>query len=265
MRRQAAPSDAAQRAARHQPAGDDHAPFANRRRASPPSFPSVCPDSAPGSRPPAPACSAPAAGTCPGRKSAPALPAFPSMTATAAPAPNRMYATGWRLMNPSTSAFMMEACGEGSTARRSPGAASPNWNARASITMVRPTATEAAMHAQKLHLLLRGRRRAQPVARLEIRDGLPGNRKRRAHHPRQRHHEEHARGAGEAEAQQHNRRNDDGQHGHAGHRIARGGGDGVGGDAGEEEREHQRQRHARSGSPRATPTGCRDSRHGDAR
>ena len=63
----------------------------------------------------------------------------------AAPAPNRMYATGWRLMNPSTSAFMMEACGEGSTTRGSPGTASPNWKARASITMVSPTATEAAI------------------------------------------------------------------------------------------------------------------------
>ena len=39
---------------------------------------------------------------------------------------------------------MIEACGEASTARVSPGAASPNWNVCASITIVRPTATEAA-------------------------------------------------------------------------------------------------------------------------
>ena len=47
-------------------------------------------------------------------------------------------------MKPSTSAFMMEACGDGSTTRRSPGAASPNWKVCASMTMVRPAAMEAA-------------------------------------------------------------------------------------------------------------------------
>ena len=35
---------------------------------------------------------------------------------------------------------MIEACGEASTTRVSPGAASPNWNVRASITIVKPTA-----------------------------------------------------------------------------------------------------------------------------
>ena len=41
-------------------------------------------------------------------------------------------------MKPSTSDFMIAACGDGSTTRGSPGAASPNWNARESITIVRP-------------------------------------------------------------------------------------------------------------------------------
>ena len=35
------------------------------------------------------------------------------LTAIAAPAPKSTYATGCRLMKPSTSAFMMEACGDG--------------------------------------------------------------------------------------------------------------------------------------------------------
>ena len=47
-------------------------------------------------------------------------------------------------MKPSTSAFMMEAWGAASTARASPGTASPNWKARASSTMVRPLAAAAA-------------------------------------------------------------------------------------------------------------------------
>ena len=46
-------------------------------------------------------------------------------------------------MKPSTSDFMIAACGAGSTTRGSPGAASPNWNARASITIVRPAASAA--------------------------------------------------------------------------------------------------------------------------
>ncbi len=63
-------------------------------------------------------------------------------TAIIAPAPKSRYATGCRLMKPSTSAFMIEACGEASTTRVSPGAASPNWNVWASATMTRPTTTE---------------------------------------------------------------------------------------------------------------------------
>ena len=51
-------------------------------------------------------------------------------------------------MKPSTSAFMMDACGEGRTTRGSPGAASPNWNACASSTMVRPAAIAAAITAR---------------------------------------------------------------------------------------------------------------------
>jgi len=75
----------------------------------------------------------------------------------------------------------MEACGEGRTTRGSPGTASPNWNARASITMVRPTATDAAS-TPEFHFLLRRRRGTEPIAHFEIRDGLPGNRERGAHH-----------------------------------------------------------------------------------
>ena len=52
---------------------------------------------------------------------------------------------GWWLMKPFTSACMIEACGEASTGRASPSAASPNWKVRASMTMVRPTTTEAAI------------------------------------------------------------------------------------------------------------------------
>ena len=48
-------------------------------------------------------------------------------------------------MKPSTSAFMIEACGDGSTTRVSPGAASPNWKVCASITMVSPAAIDAAI------------------------------------------------------------------------------------------------------------------------
>ena len=153
---------------------------------------------------------------------------------------------------------MMEACGDGSTGRMSPGAASPNWNARASSTMVRPGHDRRRDDAQELHLLLRRRRRAQPVAGLEIGDGLPGDRKRRAHHARHRHHEEHARGARKPEPQQHHGRNDDGQHGHARHRIPRRGGDGVGGHRREEEREDQRQRQPAARSPPANPTDSRE-------
>jgi len=43
-------------------------------------------------------------------------------------------------MNPTTSSFIMDACGAASTTRRSPGAASPNWKALASNTMVSPAA-----------------------------------------------------------------------------------------------------------------------------
>jgi hypothetical protein len=39
---------------------------------------------------------------------------------------------------------MIDACGAASTVRVSPGAASPNWNARASSTIARPAATDAA-------------------------------------------------------------------------------------------------------------------------
>ena len=95
--------------------------------------------------------------------------------------------------------------------------------------------------AQELHLLLGGGRRAEPVAGLEVRDGLAGNRERGADHARDGHDEEHAGGAGEAEAEQDDGGNDDGQHGHAGDGIAGCGGDGVGGDGGEEEREDQSQ------------------------
>src|SRR5579864_8089561 len=48
-------------------------------------------------------------------------------------------------MNPCTSAFMIEACGEANTGRKSPGKASPNWKVRASITIVNPTAVAAAI------------------------------------------------------------------------------------------------------------------------
>ena len=67
------------------------------------------------------------------------------LTAIIAPAPKSSHATGWRLMKPCTSACMIDACGAASTARVSPGAASPNWNACASITIVRPTAIDEAM------------------------------------------------------------------------------------------------------------------------
>ena len=43
---------------------------------------------------------------------------------------------------------MIEACGAARTWRASPAAASPNWNAFASITMVRPTAIEEARTPQ---------------------------------------------------------------------------------------------------------------------
>ena len=99
-------------------------------------------------------------------------------------------------------------------------------------------------HSQKLDLLLRRRRGAQPVAGLEIGDGLARNRERRAHHAGDGHDEEHAGGTGDAEAQQHDGGNDDGEHGHAGHRVARRGGDGAGRHRGEEERKQQGERHA---------------------
>ncbi len=44
-------------------------------------------------------------------------PSISMITATAAPAPKSTQGTGWRLMNPSTSAFMIEACGDTSTGR----------------------------------------------------------------------------------------------------------------------------------------------------
>lgn len=66
-------------------------------------------------------------------------------TATNAPTANSVHATGCRLMKPDTSACMMEACGAASTARESPGAASPNWKACASMTTARPAAMEPAM------------------------------------------------------------------------------------------------------------------------
>ncbi len=46
-------------------------------------------------------------------------------------------------MKPSTSDFMIAAWGAGRTTRGSPGAASPNWKARASRTMVSPAETAA--------------------------------------------------------------------------------------------------------------------------
>ena len=98
--------------------------------------------------------------------------------------------------------------------------------------------------AEELHLLLRRRRGAEPVAGLEIGDGLAGDGQRGADHAGDRHHEEHAGRAGDAEAQQHDGGDDDGQHRHARHGIARGGGDGVGGHRSEEEREEQRQHEA---------------------
>src|SRR5664279_5810897 len=67
------------------------------------------------------------------------------MIAIAAPVPKRKYAIGCRFMNPSTIAFMIEACGAARTSRASPGAFSPNWNTRASMTIVSPTAIEAAI------------------------------------------------------------------------------------------------------------------------
>ena len=61
------------------------------------------------------------------------------MTAIMPPAAKSRYATGWRLMKPSTRAFMIDACGEARTDAVSPGAASPNWNVCASATITRPT------------------------------------------------------------------------------------------------------------------------------
>ena len=66
-------------------------------------------------------------------------------TAMTAPTVKRTHATGCRLMKPCTSACMIDACGAASTARVSPAAASPNWNACASITMARPAATDETM------------------------------------------------------------------------------------------------------------------------
>ena len=63
----------------------------------------------------------------PSAKISAGTPNISMMSAVMAPTPNNAYATGCWLMNPWTSAFMMEAWGDGSTARRSPGAASPNW------------------------------------------------------------------------------------------------------------------------------------------
>src|SRR5665811_1539397 len=48
-------------------------------------------------------------------------------------------------MNPSTNAFMIDACGDASTGLKSPGKASPNWKVRASSTIVSPEATAAAI------------------------------------------------------------------------------------------------------------------------
>ena len=72
-------------------------------------------------------------------------PSISRIKAIMAPTPNNKYAMGWWLMKPSTSAFMIDACGDASTGRKSPGSASPNWNVRASITIVNPAATAAAM------------------------------------------------------------------------------------------------------------------------
>ena len=47
----------------------------------------------------------------PSAKISAGTPSISMMSAIAAPAPNNMYATGWWLMKPSTSAFMMEAWG----------------------------------------------------------------------------------------------------------------------------------------------------------
>ena len=140
---------------------------------------------------------------------------------------------------------MMEACGEASTARVSPGAASPNWKACASITMVSPAAIGRGDDAEELDLLLRRGRGAQPVAGLEIGDRLAGDRERGADHAGDRHDEEHARSSRRRRSCSSTTDEmmivsivmpETG--------IARGGGDGVGGDRGEEEREDQRQHQA---------------------
>ena len=76
----------------------------------------------------------------------------------------------------------------------SPGAASPNWKRlRQHARWSRPTATASRDHAEELHLLLRRRRRAEPVAGLQVGDGLARHRERGADHARDRHDEEHAR------------------------------------------------------------------------
>ena len=69
------------------------------------------------------------------------------------------------------------------------------------MTMVRPGGDGGGDHAQELDLLLRGGRGAEPVAGLEIGDGLAGDGERGADHAGDRHHEEHPGGAGDAETQ----------------------------------------------------------------
>ena len=80
----------------------------------------------------------------PRAKTSAGTPSISMITATIAPAPNSRYATGWWLMKPSTSAFMMDACGAARIGRASPTAASPNWYACASMTMAKPAAMAAA-------------------------------------------------------------------------------------------------------------------------
>ncbi len=52
---------------------------------------------------------------------------------------------------------MIEACGAGSTTRVSPGVASPNWNARASIAIVSAAAAAATTQPRNfVHCCSRG-------------------------------------------------------------------------------------------------------------
>ena len=96
-------------------------------------------------------------------------------------------------------------------------------------------------NAEKLDLLLRRGRGAEPVTDFEVGDELARCAQGGAHHARNRHDEEHAGGAGEAKVEQHHRGDNDREHGHAGGGIVGRGGDGVGGHRGKEEREDERE------------------------